>query len=229
MLGDKEITVRIRSNSHYRISLYGSSRNAYRSAHVKVSWATWGDAVMIGEGVFALTVFWYGRIPKVTISTPTEGTFILSFFKKQKGYIKMKKTVKASISIVLSLVFIVCLVSCNTVKKSGLWEDATYRKDMEFGDGAKTVVVEVKAEDQMVTFTVNTDKETVGEALLEHELIAGDEGQYGLYVKTVNGITADYDVDQSYWAFYVDGEYAMTGVDMTEIDEDVTYQLAYTK
>ena len=35
MLGDKEITVRIRSNSHYRISFFSgrkSSRNAYRSA-----------------------------------------------------------------------------------------------------------------------------------------------------------------------------------------------------
>ena len=81
----------------------------------------------------------------------------------------------------------------------------------------------------LLLFTVNTDKETVGEALLEHELIAGEDGQYGLYIKTVNGITADYDVDQSYWAFYADGEYAMAGVDMTEIDEDVTYQLAYTK
>lgn len=168
-------------------------------------------------------------MPKYYYKYPTEGTFILSFFKKQKGYIKMKRTVKASISIILSLVFIVCLVSCNTVKKSGLWEDATYRKNMEFGDGEKTVVVEVKVEEQMITFTVNTDKETVGEALLEHELIAGEDGQYGMYIKTVNGITADYDVDQSYWAFYADGEYAMAGIDMTEIDEDVTYQLAYTK
>ncbi len=31
MLGDKEIAVRIRGNSHYRISFFRSSRNAYRS------------------------------------------------------------------------------------------------------------------------------------------------------------------------------------------------------
>ena len=42
-LGDKEIAVRIRSNSHYRIT-FKSSRNAYRFAHVKVSWAK-GEAV----------------------------------------------------------------------------------------------------------------------------------------------------------------------------------------
>lgn len=72
-------------------------------------------------------------------------------------------------------------------------------------------------------FTVNTDKKTVGDALIELDFISGDEGQYGLYVKTVNGITVDYDKDGKYWAFYVDGEYAMAGVDTTEIDENATY------
>ena len=141
----------------------------------------------------------------------------------------MKKTIKATISIAISLVFIFCLVACNTVDKAGVWENATYRKDMEFGEGAKTVVVEVKAEDQLVTFTIKTDKDTVGEALFEHELIAGEEGQYGLYVKAVNGITADYDVDQSYWAFYINDEYAMTGVDSTAIEEGVAYSLKIEK
>lgn len=141
----------------------------------------------------------------------------------------MKRTIKSTLSILLALLFIFTLVSCNTVEKEGLWENATYRKDMEFGKGAKTVVVEVKAGDQQVTFTVKTDKSTVGEALLEHELIAGEEGPYGLYVKVVNGITADYDVDQSYWAFYVNGAYATSGIELTEITEGTTYQLAYTK
>jgi len=131
--------------------------------------------------------------------------------------------------IILSLVFIVALVSCNSVPKTGVWENATYRTDMGFGSGTKTVVVEVKAEEQQVTFTVKTDKDTVGAALLEHGLIAGEESQYGLYVKVVNGMTADYDVDQSYWAFYANGEYAMTGVDSTEITEGTVYQLVYTK
>lgn len=72
-------------------------------------------------------------------------------------------------------------------------------------------------------FEIHTDKENVGDALLEVELIAGDESEYGLYVKTVNGITADYDVDGTYWAFYIDGEYAMTGVDATPVTEGAAY------
>ncbi len=141
----------------------------------------------------------------------------------------MKRTLKLIVALLLALIFVFALASCNSVEKTGVWENATYRKDMEFGDGAKTAIVEVKAEDQLVTFTIKTDKDTVGAALLEHELISGEEGQYGLYVKAVNGITADYDVDKSYWAFYIDGEYAMSGVDTTEIIEGARYQLVYTK
>ena len=75
----------------------------------------------------------------------------------------------------------------------------------------------------------STDKKMVGEALQECGLLEGEDGPYGLYVKTVNGITADYDVDQTYWAFYINGEYAMTGVDVTEITEGGSYSLKVEK
>ena len=78
-------------------------------------------------------------------------------------------------------------------------------------------------------FEIHTDKTIVGDALLELGLIAGDEGGYGLYVKTVNSITADYDADQTYWAFYVNGEYAMSGVDTTTIEEGATYSFKVEK
>ncbi len=138
----------------------------------------------------------------------------------------MKRTISIALLIICLFSFVACKEAVDTV---GLWENATYLQDTEFGEGAKTVKVEVKVEEQTVTFTIKTDKKTVGEALVENDLIAGDEGAFGLYVKKVNGITADYDIDQSYWAFYINGEMAMTGVDMTDIDENATYRLEYTK
>ena len=78
-------------------------------------------------------------------------------------------------------------------------------------------------------FEIHTDKTVVGEALIELGLIVGDDGPYGLYVKTVNGITADYDVDQTYWAFYINGEYAMTGVDKTDIVPGDSYAFKVEK
>ena len=139
----------------------------------------------------------------------------------------MKKTLLASIS--LTLILLICLCSCNTVDAEGLWENATHRRDKTFGKGETTVQLEVKVEDKSVTFTINTDKEILGDALLEHELIAGEEGAFGLYVKQVNGIVADYDVDKSYWALYKNGEYCMTGVDTTPIADGEHYEFVYSK
>lgn len=78
-------------------------------------------------------------------------------------------------------------------------------------------------------FEIHTDKEMVGEALTELNLIAGDESEYGLYVKTVNGITVDYDKDGVYWAFYVDGKYASSGVDTTPVTEGASYSFKVEK
>lgn len=75
------------------------------------------------------------------------------------------------------------------------------------------------------TFDYTTDKKTVGDALLAEGLIAGEEGEYGLYVTTVNGITLDWDADQMYWAFYIDGEYAQTGIDLTDVTDGAVYSL----
>ena len=98
------------------------------------------------------------------------------------------------------------------------------------GEGSTKFAFTVVDKDGNETvFEVSTDKETVGEALLDAKLIEGEEGAYGLQVQKVNGIVADYDADQNYWAFYVDGEYAMSGVDVTKIEEGKTYTFKVEK
>ena len=152
----------------------------------------------------------------------------------------MKKIALSLLTVVLSAVLIFGLCSCkqaepegsavgSAINRVGLWADADYVEDTTFGSGAKTVVVEVKIGEESVTFTIKTDKTTLGDALVEHNLIAGEEGPYGLYIKRVNGILADYDVDQSYWSFCKNGEYMMSGVDTTEIADGEHYELVYTK
>ncbi len=110
-----------------------------------------------------------------------------------------------------------------------MWDNATYKEDVTLGEGAKTVTVKVEAEGHSINVTVKTDAATLGEALLALNLIAGEEGAYGLYVKTVNGILADYDVDGTYWGFYQNGEYMMTGVDATNISGGESFELVRTK
>lgn len=135
------------------------------------------------------------------------------------------------------LPFLVCIVliaamalgtfgcSDNTAAESAaITESVSLEDGKVYGEGAAEFTFAVVDPDgKEIQATVKTDKATVGEALLDLGLIAGENGEYGLYVKTVNGTTLDYDKDGKYWAFYVDGEYAMTGVDTTEIASGSVY------
>ncbi len=142
----------------------------------------------------------------------------------------MKKTIKSLSLVIFAVLFILTAISCGEKKSdTDLLKDAVYTENTELGEGSKTLKVEVKVGDSTIVFTVHTDADTVGAALVEHGLLEGDEGEYGLYVKKVNGMKADYDEDGTYWAFYVNGEYALSGVDSTEIDESKVYRLERTK
>ena len=153
----------------------------------------------------------------------------MKYFLKFKEGSKMKKI---SQILICFLLVIACLnlSGCKgNTEAADVWSDAVYTEDTEFGDGEKTVILEVVALDKSVTFTIHSDKKTLGEALVEHNLIEGEQGAYGLYVKKVNGITADYDKDQSYWGFNKDGEGMMTGVDSTVFKDGEHFELVYTK
>lgn len=107
---------------------------------------------------------------------------------------------------------------------SSMSDAATNLEVKNVGEGDTQFDFTVTDKDGKETaFVVSTNKSTVGEALLEAGLIAGEDSEYGLYVKTVNGITLDYNTDGMYWAFYVDGGYAVSGVDTTPINPDEAY------
>lgn len=123
----------------------------------------------------------------------------------------------------------ICTFGCEK-KSTTLDVDTSGATVTEIGEGATTFDFEVIDGDEKVTkFKVSTDKKTVGEALLDVQLIEGEDGAYGLYVKKVNGIVADYDVDKTYWSFFINGEMAMTGVDGTEIEEGAVYSFKVIK
>ena len=138
---------------------------------------------------------------------------------------KMKNNTKKLFSILLCMVLIVAMALFTTgcaekTETNSTPSNVQTNADVTVkGEGQTVFGFTVVYKDGNEThFEIHTDKQTVGQALLDCQLIEGEEGQYGLYVKTVNGITADYDVDATYWAFYVNGEYAMTGVDTTDIN-----------
>ena len=145
---------------------------------------------------------------------------------------------KKFLAIILALVMALSLVACGTTpaQQPEGGNDANTEANVDapvvtdgatLGEGAHSFTLEITdAEGKTITATINTDEETVGAALLKLNIVQGEDSEYGLYVKTVNGVTADYEKDQTYWSFYIDGEYAQTGVDMTAVNDGSTYKLA---
>lgn len=125
---------------------------------------------------------------------------------------------------VLTVAIALSATGCNGSKNNAPAKTTAAADATVLGEGSTSFAFTVTDPDGSTSsFDIHTDKATVGEALLDLDLIAGDDSEYGLYVKTVNGVTLDYDKDGKYWAFYVDGEYATSGVDSTPITAGADY------
>ena len=123
---------------------------------------------------------------------------------------KMTNT-KRVLSFILCVVLIAAIAlfttGCNENTEAPETTTAAQADVKVLGEGENKFSFSVTDNEANVAeFEIHTDKTIVGEALLELGLIKGDDGPYGLYVKEVNGIAADFDTDGTYWAFYVDGE-----------------------
>ncbi len=141
----------------------------------------------------------------------------------------MKNNVKKMIGLLLITVMMMGFAACGAPAADEI-ELITVTDGETIGEGASEFqLVITDVEGQSIQVTVKTDEATVGDALVNLGLIAGEETQYGLFMHTVNGITLDYEADGLYWGFYVDGAYAVVGVDMTEITAGSVYELKADK
>ncbi len=151
----------------------------------------------------------------------------------------MKKTkVLKLLSCVLCVVLIAAMAlitGCNDNQtpdtvSSAVTDTVSKAQVTTIGEGDTQFDFTVVDKDEKETkFLVSTNKTTVGEALLDAGLIKGEDSEYGLYVKTVNGITLDFNIDGMYWAFYVNDEYSIKGVDAIEIKSGEIYSFKASK
>ena len=130
---------------------------------------------------------------------------------------------------VLCMVLIVAMALSMTACSNTTADDAGAGQDQVQTVEKSFTVVVVDKDGNETTFDYTSDAATVGEALVAEGLIAGTDSEYGLMVTEVNGIVADYNIDQTYWAFYIDGEYASSGVDSTDLVDGSTYSFKVEK
>ena len=135
------------------------------------------------------------------------------------------------VAILLIAAMALTLTSCgNSETPADTSSPVSVSEVKEAGNGNTSFKFAVTyADGKTENYTVKTDKTTVGEALQDAGLISGSDSEYGLMVDTVNGVKADYNADKAYWAFYINGEYASTGVSATNINTDAEYSFVYTK
>ena len=136
---------------------------------------------------------------------------------------------KLSLLLILTLLVAAVAIGCGEEKITATDAAVTDAVAEAVGEGQYTFAFTAKFLDGSAKhYTVSTDCETVGEALLALGLIDGENGAFGLYVKSVCGVVADYDIDQTYWALYVNGEMSMVGADAVKTAEatDVEFQVS---
>ena len=129
----------------------------------------------------------------------------------------MKKRTKLSLA-VLALVALI-----------GLFAGLYLSSRPTASPGDKSVVVEVVHKDQSTKdFHLKTDEEFLGDLLLAEAIVKGEQGQFGLYIREVDGERADFNLDNAYWALFIGEDYATQGADVTPLQDGATYRLVYT-
>ena len=160
-----------------------------------------------------------GKKTIVVYASPFCGEAFLSIKGRENT---MKKLIAALL--VLILAFAAVITGCSGKETPDVPE--TVDQSAEIGDDGyemSFVFEVVDKEGKTTQATIHTHGGYVGEVLQELGYLEGEEGPYGLYIKDVNGITADYDKDGTYWALYINDEYSMTGVDQIEIKNGYVY------
>lgn len=96
--------------------------------------------------------------------------------------------------------------------------------------GSKNITVIVTDDTKTDTvYELSTDAEYLREATEEIEglTIQGEDSEYGFFIQSINGLTADYDTDQAYWAIYVNGEYGNYGIDSQPVADGDEFSFVY--
>lgn len=127
---------------------------------------------------------------------------------------KNKKIVFAVAALVLVIALMV-----------GLWLGS---REQAVAGGKSITVTVVHADGSSKDFSYDTDAEYLGEVLIAQGLVEGENGPYGLVINAVDGETASWEENQSYWALFIGEEYATTGADGVVLTDGGAYSLVYT-
>lgn len=94
--------------------------------------------------------------------------------------------------------------------------------------GKEITVTVVHGDGSEKVFAYGTNEDYLGQIIVSEGLAEGVVGPYGLEVHTVDGETASWAENHSYWAIFIGEEYAVTGADEIVLTDGGQYSLVYT-
>ena len=105
-----------------------------------------------------------------------------------------------------------------------------YKNFMPKGtEGAKTITVKVVHGDSSEKdYEYKTDEAYLGAVIQDNKLVEGEEGEFGLFMTSVDGEKAD-ESKQQWWCLTKGGEQVNTSADQTPIEDGDIFELTLTE
>lgn len=100
------------------------------------------------------------------------------------------------------------------------------RPDASDGEKSFTVTI-VHSDGTSKELSLSSDEEFLAPAMIAEGILTDEGIETGMYT-VVDGEIASWEADQAYWGFYINGEYAMAGMNDTPIEDGAAYKLEYT-
>lgn len=142
---------------------------------------------------------------------------------------KMKKLFLAAICLLVLSVLLSALAACASDGTSDSTDPTDTQTTTQPDENISITVKVIHGDGSEKTFEIETSEDTLLGALLQENLVEGDDSSpTGFYITTVDGEEADYSADQSWWCLTQNGEMLMTGAGTTEISDGQTYEITYT-
>ena len=143
---------------------------------------------------------------------------------KTKSKQMLSKILMIVIAAALILSSLLLFASCNEKK-----EDASSltpsTSSISSEEQKINVTFKIIKDGETKEISLSTGKKYLADALVEAEIVEyAEDGYY----TTINGITADYSKDRSFWSITVNGKISMVGMNEIELKAGASYEAIYT-
>lgn len=143
--------------------------------------------------------------------------------KTNVKHFNFSKVLMTLIAAVLILSSLFTFTACGGKEDASSGQSPTSSVSAE--EAKVSITFKLIKDGQTTEFPIETSKKYLADALVEAKLVEyASDGYY----TTINGITADWNTDKSWWCITIGGEMSMKGLNEIELTDGGSYEATYT-